>query len=109
MCVETDYSMTKSSGCASETVESVPEPSVCVTEIGGSGRKQGWPASEIGFTVTDQSIFVTKQLCFVKKQCCLSPKQCCSNPKQNCFRGSTASPLIQKDFSATKQTISVTE
>ncbi len=41
MCAEMDYSMTKSSGCASETVESVPEPSVCVTEIGVSGRKRG--------------------------------------------------------------------
>ena len=102
MCAELDYSMTKSSGCASETVESVPEPSVCVTETGVSGRKQGWPASEIGFTVTDQSIFVTKQLCFVKKQCCIELKQCC-------FRAGNASSLIQKDFSATKQSISVTK
>src|SRR6266571_6388867 len=104
-----DYFSTKSSGCASETVESVPESSVCVMEIGVSGRKQGWPAYEIGFTGTDQSIFVTKPLCFEAEQCCFEAEQCCFEAEQCCFRAGGASSLMQKDFSRQNKTVSMTE
>ncbi len=73
-----------------------------MTEIGVSGRKQGWPASEIGFTGTDQSIFVTKPLCFEAEQCCFEAEQCC-------FRAGGASSLMQKDFSRQNKTVSMTE
>src|SRR6266516_1917566 len=46
-------------------------------ELSVSGRKQGWPVPEIGFTVTEQSVFVTNQCGFTKKQCGFVIQQCC--------------------------------
>jgi len=75
----------KSSWCASAIIESVTEASICLMEVGVSGRKQGWPVPDIGFTATEQSVFVTNQCGFTKKQCGFVIKQCCFAAKQYCF------------------------